>query len=253
MLPLRVVLLLRSTALNNLAWMCLLVKEPKIIAIVPMRHNSERVPTKNYRIFAGRPLYHHVVQSLLACEQIAEVVIDTDSPIIMDDVRLNFPQIRLLERPTHLRDGSISMNDVLLNSTAQVSSDFYLQTHSTNPLLTTASVSRSIAEFMRNFPTYDSLFSVSRLQTRLWDGCGRPVNHNPSKLERTQDLLPLYEENSCIYIFSRKSLETRSNRIGERPLMFEMDRLEAWDIDEETDFEVGEILFQKREVSRCMR
>jgi len=225
----------------------------KIIAIVPMRHNSERVPTKNYRIFAGRPLYHHVVQTLLACEQIAEVVIDTDSPLIMDDVRLNFPQIRLLERPAHLRDGSISMNEVLLNSTAQVQGDFYLQTHSTNPLITTATVSRSIAEFLRNFPTYDSLFSVSRLQTRLWDGHGRPLNHNPAVLERTQDLPPLYKENSCIYIFSRKTLETRRNRIGEHPLMFEMDRLEAWDIDDETDFLVGEILCQKSEVSRSLR
>ena len=77
----------------------------KITAIVPMRHNSERVPGKNYRDFAGKPLYHRVVDSLLACDQIAEVVIDTDSPVILEDAAKQFPTVKLLERPVHLQAG----------------------------------------------------------------------------------------------------------------------------------------------------
>ena len=65
----------------------------KIAAIVPMRHSSERVPGKNYRSFAGRPLYHHIISSLLACPQIGEVVIDTDSPTIIADAAQHFPQV----------------------------------------------------------------------------------------------------------------------------------------------------------------
>ena len=219
----------------------------RIAALVPMRHHSERVPEKNYRLFSGQPLYHHIVRSLLGCPLITEVVIDTDSPVIIEDARHHFPQVRLMERPEHLRDGNIPMNDVLLHSVTQVEADYYIQTHSTNPLLRTETISRAIQLLLDNYPAYDSLFSVTRIQTRLWDSSGRAVNHDPAILLRTQDLPPLYEENSCLYIFTRNTLETRHNRIGERPLMFEIDRLEAWDIDEELDFRTAEFLYNERE------
>ena len=220
--------------------------KPSIVALVPMRHRSERVPGKNYRPFAGRPLYHHIVTGLTACPLISEVAIDTDSPMIMGDAKQHFPQVRLLQRPEHLRAGTIPMNDILLYDISQVAADFYLQTHSTNPLLRTETITRAIELFLSNYPGQDSLFGVTRLQTRLWDQKGCPINHNPIVLLRTQDLPPVYEENSNLYIFTRHTLETRHNRIGERPLMFEVDRLEAWDIDEELDFQVAEFLYLKR-------
>jgi len=222
--------------------------EGKVVAIVPMRHNSERVPGKNYRIFGDRPLYHHIINSLLSCPSISEVVIDTDSPTILADAKKNFPRVILLERPEHLRAGTIPMNDVLMNSIRQVDADFYLQTHSTNPLLTAKTINAAIEQFKQNFPLYDSLFSVTRLQIRLWDGLTRAINHNPAILLRTQDLPPVYEENSCLYIFTGNILESRHNRIGERPMMYEIDPVEAWDIDEELDFRIAEFLYREREI-----
>ncbi len=219
----------------------------KVVAVVPMRHNSERVPGKNYRMFGSKPLYHHIISSLLSCPSISEVVIDTDSPTILADAEKCFPRVIILERPEHLRAGTIPMNDVLMNSIKQVDADFYLQTHSTNPLLTTKTITAAIEGFKQNFPLYDSLFSVTRLQTRLWDGLTRAINHNPAILLRTQDLPPTYEENSCLYIFTRSVLESRHNRIGERPLMYEIDPIEAWDIDEELDFRIAEFLYKERE------
>ena len=219
---------------------------PRVVALVPMRHHSERVPGKNYRSFAGKPLFHYIVSSLLACPLVAEVVIDTDSPTITEDASEHFPQVRLLERPEPLRAGTVPMNDVLLHDTSQVEADYYLQTHSTNPLLGSETISRALHLFLDSYPIFDSLFSVTRFQTRLWDGLARAINHNPAILLRTQDLPPVYEENSCLYIFTRDVLERRHNRIGERPLMFEIDRLEAWDIDEEMDFLIAEALRRNR-------
>jgi len=57
-------------------------------------------------------------------------------------------------------------------------------------------------------------------------------------------LPPVFEENSCIYIFERKTLISHRNRLGERPMMFEIDAAEAWDIDEELDFRMVEIMTQ---------
>jgi CMP-N-acetylneuraminic acid synthetase len=218
---------------------------PRIVGLVPMRHHSKRVPGKNYRSLAGCPLYHHIVNTLLTCPHIAEVVIDTDSQKIRDDVLKHFSQVHLLERPEHLRAGTVSMNKVLLHDVSQLEADYYVQTHSTNPLLRTETISRAIQLFLDNRSTYDSLFSTTKLQVRLWDNQTRPVNHDPAILLRTQDLPPIYEENSCLYIFSEETLVKRQNRIGKRPLLFEIDRLEAWDIDEELDFEIAEYLYLK--------
>jgi len=226
------------------------VSRHRLVAIVPMRHRSERVPGKNYRSFGGRPLYRWIVDTLLACELIDRVVLDTDSPTILEEAARELPQVTLLERPAHLRGGEIPMNDVLLNTAGVVDSELYLQTHSTNPLLTTETVQRGLTAFLKAYPAYDSMFSVTRLQTRLWDSLARALNHNPAILLRTQDLPPVYEENSCLYVFDRDTLVRRHNRIGERPTLFEIPREEAWDIDEEFDFQVAEFLLRKREEGR---
>ncbi len=220
-------------------------KSPTITALVPMRHSSERVPGKNYRLLAGKPLYHHILETLLSVPEIDQVAVDTDSPAILQELPSAFPSVIPLERPEHLRAGEIPMNDVLLNTTAKLRSDWYLQTHSTNPLLRPETVSRAIRTLLGE-EKYDSLFSVTRLQTRLWAEGARPVNHDPGVLLRTQDLPPIYEENSCIYIFQRDTLVRRGNRLGERPLMFEISREEAVDIDEEFDFKLAEFALMTR-------
>jgi CMP-N-acetylneuraminic acid synthetase len=127
-----------------------------------------------------------------------------------------------------------------------VQADYYLQTHSTNPLLRAETISKAVQTFLADYPTHDSLFSVTRLQTRLYDQYGLALNHDPNILLQTQNLPPAYEENSCIYIFTRENLERRHNRLGEHPLMFEMDADEAWDIDEELDFAITDFLMQQR-------
>jgi CMP-N-acetylneuraminic acid synthetase len=222
------------------------IRNPKIVALLPMRHHSQRVPGKNYRLLAGKPLYQHILDSLLNCPEIGQVVIDTDSDIIMEGVRARYPQVHLLERPQHLRVDDMSMNEILAYDTGQVPADFYLQTHSTNPLLPATTISRAVQTFLASYPAYDSLFSVTRLQFRLWDQLGRAINHNPAVLLQTQDLPPVYAENSCLYIFTRQTLIERRNRLGERPMMFEIDSAEAWDIDNEMDFSIVEFLMLKK-------
>jgi len=154
--------------------------------------------------------------------------------------------VQVTERPQHLRADDIPMNEILNYDTAQVEADFFLQTHSTNPLLTPGTLSRGIQSFLNQHPIYDSMFSVTRLQTRLWDGLTRAINHNPAILLQTQDLPPIYEENSCFYLFTRANLINRRNRLGERPLMFEIPRYEAVDIDEEFDFQLAQIMILER-------
>ena len=217
----------------------------KLAALVPMRHHSQRVEGKNYRSLAGKPLFYHIIETLLTVPEIDEIVVNTDSEPVMDDLRQHFPQVKIINRPDHLRADNVSMNSILLYDTDQVQADFYLQTHSTNPLLKPETVSRAIKSFLAGYPNHDSLFSVTRLQTRLYDQHGRAINHDPAVLIQTQNLPPIFEENSCLYIFTRENLIKWHHRIGERPRMFEIDADEAWDIDEELDFEICDYLLSR--------
>jgi CMP-N-acetylneuraminic acid synthetase len=222
-------------------------KSPRVVALVPMRDRSERVTGKNYRELAGKPLFHHILLALQACRDIADIVVDTDSETIKKGLAQNFPNILVLDRPEQLRRGDIPMNTILLHDTEMVPADFYLQTHSTNPLLTSQTISVALAAFFVAFPEKDSLFGVTELHTRLYDADGRALNHDPHELLRTQDLLPVYEENSCLYIFTRSNLKKYDHRIGASPLMFPVPRDEALDIDEELDFQLADFLMRKRQ------
>ena len=218
---------------------------PQIKALLFMKHHSERVPRKNMRDFCGRPLFHWIVKDLSDSKYISEIIINTDSEEIAESAKNNF-KVTIHMRPEHLLTiTSNEANLILEHDLSITEGDYFLQTHSTNPLLTTESVDKSIESFFSQ-NKYDSLFSVTALQTRLYSVEGKPLNHDPTKLIKTQDLQPVYEENSCIYIFSRDSFSKTRNRIGERPMLFPIEKLAAIDIDEMEDFVFAEYLMKRR-------
>ena len=216
----------------------------KIVAFVPMRHHSVRVVGKNYRLMDGKPLYHYIMESLLNVPEIDRVVVDTDSPVVIEGLAKDFPQVETLLRPENLRADDVPMNEILMYDTSQIKADYYLQTHCTNPLLKSSTISEAIRALAENSYMYDSLFSVTEVKKRYWDQLARPINHNQKILLRTQDLPPIYEENSCLYIFSREVLEKNHTRIGDRPLMYPIPAREAQDIDDELEFLVTEMLMK---------
>ena len=217
----------------------------KITALMPMKHISERVPGKNFRKFANSyPLFLHMLKKLSTSESITEILINTDSKNIVDICGKEFGKLKIINRPNHLIGNDVPMNDILLHDISFSDAEFFLQTHSTNPLLQKETIEKSIKVFFDNYPTYDSLFSVSKIQTRFYDELARPVNHNPNILLKTQDLPPLFEENSCIYIFHKSSLIENKNRIGKRPFMFLTDDYESIDIDNEIDFSLAEQIYK---------
>lgn len=216
----------------------------KIKALLPMKGNSERVPNKNMRDFNGAPLYHTIVKSLLSSKYITHVVINTDSNIIKKDAKENFPnKIIIIDRPKEIQGDYISMNEIIKYDLSQLEGEHFLQTHSTNPLLRTQTIDNAIEKYFDGLETYDSVFGVTKVQTRFYDKNAKPINHNPEKLLRTQDLEPLYEENSNFYIFSKEAFKNADDkRIGLKPQIAEVNKLEAVDIDEPEDFKLAELL-----------
>ena len=216
-----------------------------VVALVPMRHTSERVPGKNYRVFGDAPLFHHVVSMLEAVPEITEIIIDTDSPIIAEQCASTFPSVTVIDRPAHLTAGEIPMNTIIEHDLTHTDAELVVQTHSTNPLLRPETVSAAIRMYLDD-DDCDSVFTVTRLQQRLWSPGPTAVNHDPKVLLRTQDLPPLFIENSCAFVFERDLIARTGNRIGAKSQMLEMDPIEAMDIDEEADFLLAEAAWKMR-------
>ena len=216
-----------------------------VLAMVSMKGHSSRVPGKNLRNLAGRPLYHWILDALLKAQRVDKVIVETDSDDIEASVRADF-DVQTLRRPAQLVGDDVPMNELIAFNMSQVAAEVYVHTHATNPLLTSKTIDRAIETYLSHNATNDSLFGVTEWKTRLfWPDC-TAVNHNPDELIPTQDLPAVYEENSNIYVFTAESFSKRYHRIGVTPRLFPIDKWEAVDIDEEIDFEFAEFLMRRR-------
>ena len=216
----------------------------KISLLLPMKGNSERVPNKNLKLFNGKPLFHAIIDKVIKSKYIDRVIINTDSELIAESAINTYKDfICIHKRPKNIQGDFVSMNKIIEYDLKNSDADIYVQTHSTSPLLSTNSLDSAIEKMLDESKIFDSIFSVTKVQTRFYDKNGIPFNHNPEELLRTQDLEPLFEENSNFYIFTKDSFKNADNRrIGMNPLMFEIDKIESIDIDEPSDFIIAEAI-----------
>ncbi|MGH8507219.1 MAG: cytidylyltransferase domain-containing protein [Gammaproteobacteria bacterium] len=215
------------------------------IALLPLKGHSERVPGKNFRRLGERPLFVWMLDTLLAIPTISHIVINTDaSGVLFKDGLRQSERILVRDRKPELCGDLISMNRIIEDDITAVPGDAYLMTHVTNPFLRAPTILRALEAYRRGLERgdVDSLFAVTRSQARFYRKDGSAVNHDPNNLIRTQDLEPWFEENSCLYIFSRESFSKTKARIGERPMLFETPKLESVDIDDPDDWALAEAL-----------
>ena len=216
----------------------------RTVALLPMKGNSERVPGKNFKLLEGRPLFEHTLSSLLSVSNIDRVVINTDVPdVILESQIARDSRVMIRMRDAEIVGDYVSMNDVIANDVSNVEADCYVMTHSTNPFLSPRTIEACLKSYSEALlDGYDSLFTVSKVQARLYNVNAEAFNHNPGILMPTQHLEPLFEENSLLYIFSNKSFAATKARIGRVPMMFETDCLESIDIDTPGDWALAEVV-----------
>ena len=188
----------------------------KTVAFVPIRLNSQRVEGKNLRLLGGEPLLCHILRALLATQHIDEVYVycsnETIRPLLPDGVRF-------LRRSEQLdRDTTLGR---------EIYDAF------------TATIDRALEKVLSG--EYDSAFSAEKIQTFAWYR-GRPLNYSPENIPRTQTIEPVYIETSAFFIFPRALWRERHRRIGDRPYMAVVDRIEGLDIDYPEDFAMAEVI-----------
>lgn len=219
----------------------------RIVALLPMKANSERVKGKNFKDFGGKPLFKWVLDTLLSVTEIDLIVINTDARHILAEYGLiDKERILIRDRDEEICGDLVSMNLIIRNDIKNIDSDIYLMTHTTNPFLSRYTVQAAIEKFQISAKKKqaDSLFTVNKVQDRFYDVDLQPINHDPVNLIRTQDLEPWYQENSNLYLFSKESFYKTGARIGERPTMLVTAPYESTDIDTPDDWELGEVMVE---------
>jgi CMP-N-acetylneuraminic acid synthetase len=207
------------------------------VAILPMKAHSERVSGKNFRELVNKPLFRWILDSLLAVDAIDQIVINTDAREILAEKGLETGfgggKVLVRDRRPEICGDFVPMNTIIADDMAAVPADTYLMTHTTNPFLSGTTIAAALARYKtaQAADEADSLFTVTKIQTRFYRADGSAVNHDPKVLLRTQDLEPWYEENSNLYVFTAESFAATNARIGARPILFETPLLEAVDID----------------------
>ena len=212
----------------------------ELVALLPIKGHSARVPGKNFRAMAGKPLYRWMLDTLLELPEIDCVVVNTDVP---EEIHKQVPPTKRLlirERPAVLCGDDVSMNRIIADDIEAVAGHRYVMTHATNPLLSVDTIRAAVNQL--DAADCDSVFGVNRFQSRFYDEQLRPVNHDPDNLIPTQDLPPWYEENSCIYVFTKESFVASGSRIGVNPSVIETPKLESLDIDTPEDWILAEAM-----------
>ena len=208
----------------------------KTIAIMPIKLINERCPSKNTRILGTKPLLQYELDTLKAtnlCDSI-NVFCSSEAVIPYLSEGVNF-----VKRPEYLDLPTSNFTQIFSLFMEQNDADIYVYAHATAPFITIDTMQQCI-EAVRS-GNYDSAFCALKLQDYLWQD-GEPLNFDATNLPRTQDLKPIYQETSGVYVFKKEVFEKYHRRIGKRPFIKEVSFKEAVDIDDPEDFELAEAL-----------
>lgn len=209
----------------------------KVVAFVPIKMNNERLPGKNTKEFSnGRPLISYILETLKKVNGIDEIYVYCSN----ESVKKYLPDgVKYLKRDTYLDQSTTSFNEVLTYFARDVDADAYILTHATAPFISAGTFEKAIAALKSN--EYDSALAVRKLQEFIWKD-GQPLNYDPKRIPRTQDLEPYYTETCGMYVYTRELIVNEKRRIGRRPCLIEVSEIEACDINNPNDFVIADAI-----------
>lgn len=208
----------------------------KIVAIMPIKLKNERCPGKNTRLLGGKPLMQHELDSLKKtglCDSI-NVYCSDDAVVPFIPEGVNF-----IKRPKELDLPTSNFTQIFTRFMNEQDADIYVYAHATAPFITVETMIQCINAVKSG--EYDSAFCAVKLQDYLWQD-GQPLNFDATNLPRTQDLKPIFQETSGVYVFTKEVFLKYKRRIGIKPFIKEVTFKEAVDIDNPEDFDLAEVM-----------
>lgn len=209
----------------------------KIVSVMPIKLNNERLPGKNTKILVDKPLINYGLDTLLYVPQIDERFVFCSSKEICKYIP---EQIHFLQRDTTLDLPTSNFNQIFDAFMNEVDADIYVYIHATAPYIKATSIQDCIEKVASG--KYDSAFTAIKIQDYLWEN-GVALNFDPTNLPRSQDLTPIFRETSGVYVFTKEQYLKNHRRIGDSPYIKEVSIKEAVDINNAEDFKIAEIFY----------
>ena len=208
----------------------------KIIAIMPLKLNNERLPGKNTKLLGSKPLLSYELENLLNTKRIDDVFVYCSN----EDVKKFLPShVNFLKRSENLDLPTANLTQIFESFLREVDADIYVYAHATAPFITQQTMIECIDAVKSG--KYDSAFCATKIQDFLWQD-GKPLNFDATNLPRSQDLKEIYRETSGVYVFTKDVFNKLHRRIGETPFIKEVSYKEAVDINNPEDFELAQAL-----------
>lgn len=210
----------------------------KIVAIMPIKLNNERCPGKNTRLLGEKPLLHYELDNLYTTGLCDSINVFCSSSTIIPFLP-NY--VNFIHRSQELDMPTANFNQIFSSFISKVEADIYVFAHATAPFISVDTMRECINAVKSG--EYDSAFCAQKIQTFLWKN-GEPLNFDATNLPRTQDLEPIYQETSGVYVFRKEVFLKYGRRIGEKPYIKCVNVKEAVDIDNPEDFDLAEALLK---------
>jgi N-acylneuraminate cytidylyltransferase len=217
---------------------------PKIVALIPLRGASKRIPGKNVKPMLGRPLAYWACAAAANCRQISEVYVSTEDEQIRQAVESFGLKVRLVERPPALASDNATTDAVILHFATVVGFDIVATIQATSPLVSSTDLDHALTQLWKSGD--DSLVTGVRLKRFLWSLDGRPLNYDPLHRPFSQDFEGSILENGAFYLTRRETLDRHRNRLGGKIGIFEMAPETAAEIDDPNDWDMVEELLSRR-------
>lgn len=218
--------------------------------VVPARGGSTRVPGKNLRTLAGRPLLEYTLRLVVAAGASEQTLVSSDDDAALELAIMN--GIRGLRRPAMFATAESSTESVLLHALDCLTEEgirakWVMTLPPTSPFRRVDTM-RALLEQVQHSPDRcDCLMTVTEDRRDLWRMDEAGVMHRlfPDAPRRQQDRTPLYEENSAVYLTRVAALRATGSVLGHSVRGVVIDPVEAWDINSETDLVIAEVLAAK--------
>jgi N-acylneuraminate cytidylyltransferase len=201
----------------------------KNLVIVPIKAYSERIPGKNFVKIMGVPLYQIFLTTLCEAKVFDGIVVDTDSTEITRWCQkmgmITIP--RLAELASDKANGN-----TLLRYHVQKfpGVDIYWQGFVTAPYISVNSVKGMYAT-INQLSTIQSIMSCKVLRGHFWSHDGKPINHRPDAMPRTQDTPLIYQEVCGLFGIKAEAFNVTRTRSAEQPFFYALPDAETKDID----------------------
>ena len=208
----------------------------KLVGIMPIKMNNERLPGKNTRLLGDKPLLQYALTSLRDTGLVEDIYVYCSN----DNIQKYLPdRISFLKREEYLDLPTSNFTQIFESFMSCVDAYIYVYTHATAPFIKKETIASCINN-VKNGP-FDSAFCATKIQDFLWQD-NKPLNFNAEDLPRSQDLKPIYRETSGVYVFTREVFKKLKRRIGINPYIHVVTYKEAVDINEDADFRLAEAM-----------